>query len=147
MKPISVDFSGVEDKGGFYITPGTYKAVIKGVTQDKAVGADYPYLEWTLDLPENGHISLRDRTSLSPKALFRLYGLMEAATGKKMSKTSLQFDPEKLIGRPVVIRVVDRPYDGKIYSDVKAYMPATASAPRMVTPATTPIEDDEEIPF
>jgi len=152
MKPISVDFSGVSDQGGFYIQPGTYKAVIKGVTQGKAVGAEFPYLEWTFTLPENGGVQLTDKTSLSPKAAFHLYGLIGAATGKQVGKTTLTFDPEKLIGRTVIVRVVDRAYDGKVYSDVKGYMPATSQVPRNVTPPTPApsavgSDYDEDLPF
>jgi hypothetical protein len=153
MKPITVDFSGVSEQGGFYIEPGTYKAVIKKVVQGKAPGGEYPYLEWTFDLPENGHVQIRDRTSLSPKAVFNLYNLIAAVTGKQVGKTQTTFDPEKLKGRALIIRVADRVYDGKQYSDVKAYMPMTASIPRAATP-TPPVapsdamgEDDEELPF
>lgn len=152
MKPISVDFSGVSDQGGFYIAPGTYKAVIKKVEQDRKPGGDFDYLEWTFDLPENGHVTLTDKTSLSPKAVFHLYNLLEAVTGKKLSKTALTFDPDKIVGKPVIVRVADRPYNGKMYSDITAYMPITASPPRSVTPpaapvTAAPVDDDEDLPF
>ena len=152
MKPISVNFGDVTSGGGFYIEPGTYKAKITGVTQGS--GNEYPYLEWTFELFENGHVTLRDRTSLSPTALFRLYGLMEAATGKQIAKTAVTFDPEKLVGSVLVLKVKDREYEGKMYSDVANFISSKAPVARDVTPKAPTVtqpapasDDDEELPF
>ena len=152
MQSIPLDFTGMDTNGGFYITPGTYRGVCKSVKKDRKPGGDYDYLEWAFDLEDNGHVMIMDKTSLSPKARFHIYGLLNAFAGKTIP-TAIKLDPDKFIGRSVMLTIVDDTYNGNVSSKVKRYLPVSAvTVARKVTASSAPatqetIEDDEELPF
>jgi len=74
---VKVDFTDVEAR--VTLPEGEYKFKPTGVAQEEGSG-DYPYLEWELTVQE-GKLegkTTKERTSLSPAALWRLRNLLEA---------------------------------------------------------------------
>lgn len=126
---ITPDFTDVAEE----ITAGTYKVrVKKGDVKEWPNGGQY--VNWELETfgetePKNNGRRVFHKTSCSGKGAFMLQKFYRAATGQPLSG---QFDTEQLVGKEVVVEVVD----GKDrqtgaptgYTEVKSVRPvATAS--------------------
>ena len=141
MSKMTLDFSGVEDKEfGDYITePGTY--VVKVTSVEKVTPEDsmkYPYLKWGLEVVSSGSQegnTVNHNTSLKPESLFSLRNFL-IALGLKVPNSSVSLDMDKLKGKTCSVEVNMRPYNDKLYANVKKVM----AAPTKVAKTTTTVE-------
>lgn len=137
-KPISVDFSKTEDSGGFYIAPGTY--AVKCTKVEMKEGDKAPYLRFDFNVIDHG-VTLVNRCTLKADALFSLKNTLGALLNKEIPKAAVKIDPDKLVGRICTAVVVDREYNGKMYSDIarmQPYVPPTVAG-------GTPTDDLDEL--
>ena len=137
-KPIKVDFTSTEDSGGFYVEPGKYN--VKCTAVEQKTGPNGLYLDFTLVVEGRG-VSLHNRCTLAPHALFSLKATLGALMNREIPKSVVSIDPDKLVGRVCTVIVKDREYDGKVYSDIAQIMPYEAP----VVAGGTPTDDLEEL--
>lgn len=105
MPVIEVDFTGVTSGAGF-LEPGTYRAQVENVA--RVEGRNYPGLKWTWRSTEPDTLGMQadQFTSLSPKSLWVLKGILEAF-GAEIPQSALRFDTDKLIGKKAFVRVIN----------------------------------------
>lgn len=110
MAIIEADFTGVTSGAGF-LEPGTYRAEVENVAQVE--GRNYPGLKWTWRSVEDASYGQQadQFTSLSPKALWVLKGILEAL-GAEIPQSVVRLDTDRLIGRTAFIHVVNEPWVG-----------------------------------
>lgn len=130
-KKIRIDFSGVDKEirsGGraAHVPEGDYLAKPVKAELRKSEKSGSKYLSWRFQLIEPKKYkgkTLYDRTSLKPDALWNLRNLIHAAIGKNIAGKVLNFDPEVIYGKPLMITVEDDEYEGKIRSQIVDYQP------------------------
>lgn len=139
MSKINVDFSNVKED--YSIPVGKMNVKIKGVTTED--GKEYPYLKWDLQIldGEGKGLSINHITSLSPKALFGLKDLLEAV-GIDVPKSSVSFDPNKLIGKKLRIQTFEKEQNGKTYVNVKKVFKVSDASDSLGVTASDISEDD-----
>lgn len=78
MAKIKINFG--DAAGSNLVAEGLQPIIVEDIKINQAEGKDYPYLDWSLDIlsGEFEGRKLSSRTSLAPKALFRLYDDVEA---------------------------------------------------------------------
>lgn len=108
MPVIEVDFTGVESGAGF-LEPGVYRAQVEKV--ESREGANYPGLSWTWSSIEPETFGQRSNlfTSLSPKSLWVLKGILEAF-GAEIPQSAMRLNTDKLIGKKALIKVINEPW-------------------------------------
>lgn len=127
MSLVTPDFSEVAEQ----ITPGTYKGIIKkGDVKEWPNGGTY--VNWEIETcgeaePRNNGRRIFHKTSTSGKGAFQLQKFYRAATGQVLTGA---FDTEQLVGRQVIVEVVDGVNRSTGtptgYTEVKAVRPVTA---------------------
>lgn len=137
-KPIRVDFTGTEDSGGFYVSPGTYTIKCTKVTLED--GPKAQYLDFHM-LVEGHGVTLHNRCTLKPDALFNLKNTLGALMGKEIPKSVVSIDPDKLVGRFCTAVVADKEDGGKTYANIVRLSPFVAP----VVATGTPTDDLEEL--
>jgi hypothetical protein len=138
-KSYKVDFSGVEGEPGrrrrVRIPEGDYLCKITKVERRKKEGGTSYYFNWTFQIIEAANGSEKYKgtplyyvTSLKPEALFNLRNLIFAASDGKTNVTgrSINFDPQKLVGKRIGVIVEDDEYEGKIRSVAVDIQPPSA---------------------
>ena len=151
-----VDMTGVEKeirgrRRSKKVPEGEYLLkIMEGTWQD---GEKADYINWRFNIvtgvdgKKHAGSSLYTITSLSPKALFNLRGLIFAAKGKNMAGKAFNFDPETLVGITVGATVEDDEYtrDGNttIRSRPVDFYPKEKFK-EMATEEEESDEDDEE---
>ena len=131
-RKVKIDFSGVDKEirsGGraAHVPEGDYLAKPVNAELRKSERTGGRYFSWRFQLVEPKKYkgkTLYDRTSLKPDALWNLRNLIHAATGKNIAGKVLNFDPEVVYGKPLMITVEDDEYEGKIRSQIVDYQPA-----------------------
>ncbi len=108
MAIVEVDFTGVTSGAGF-LEPGVYRAQVESVEQRD--GKNYPGLSWTWSSVEPDTQGQRADlfTSLSPKALWVLKGILEAF-GAEIPQSAMRFDTNRLVGKQAMIKVINEPW-------------------------------------
>jgi len=134
-KKYKVNFEGVDKEirkggGGARIPEGDYLAkIVEAEIRDSAAGSRYFRWKMQVAAGEQKGKAVYMNTSLKPEALWNLRNLIHAATGKNVAGKILDFDPDKLYGKPIGIAVEDNEYtkDGqtKITSQVASAFPAS----------------------
>jgi hypothetical protein len=121
-----VDFTGVESGGGarVRVPEGDYKVKVASVKQVTAKSGN-EMLEWDFEFLEGKAKGkkVRDRTVLTPEALWKLKQLLEAM-GKKVPQAKARLDLASYLGLELGITVVDEEYNNKIHSSVSDYLSA-----------------------
>jgi hypothetical protein len=118
MSLVVPDFSEVAEA----ITPGTYKCIVKkGDVKEWPNGG--AYVNWELETvgeadPKNNGRRIFHKTSLSGKGAFMVQQIYQAAVGRALTG---KFDTEQLVGKTVVVDLVDGVRDGQPtgYTEVK----------------------------
>lgn len=145
-KTMKVNFTGVDKEikkgggGGVRIPEGDYKVKVVDVSLEEGPKANY--LRWTVQITEGKHKGkkIRTNTSLKKEALWNLRNLIHAALGTNVAGKSVNFDPQKLIGKIVGAAIVDgEEYKHKIRSEVQTFMPKGE-----VSASTSDDDDDED---
>lgn len=118
--PLKIDFSQVQE---FDLIPeGNYNAIVTAQEVRESQSSEYPYINWTLTINggEHDNRKLWTMTSLSPKAAFRLKEMLVALGEKKEDLTGdFELDPEKYVGKGVIIQVIHEKYEGTMRERVK----------------------------
>lgn len=130
-RKIKIDFSGVDKEirsGGraAHVPEGDYLAKPVNAELRKSEKSGARYLSWRFQVIEPKKYkgkTLYDRTSLKPDALWNLRNLVHAALGKNIAGKVVNFDPEVVYGKPMMVTVEDDEYEGKIRSQIVDYQP------------------------
>lgn len=114
-----VDFTGVESGGRPRYPEGDYIATIKSIVPGTKGDEDKPILKVTFEISEGKFEgqTVREDYFITPKALFRLKGLLEAINVKVPSKV-VNLPLKKMIGKEVGITLTDDEYNNRKYSEV-----------------------------
>lgn len=119
-KKITVNFEGVEVRKR--IADGEYALKVAEVTQED--GEEYPYLSWKFQVARGkskGGVAYTN-TSLAPKALFRLRGLLEAM-GEEIPDGEFDLDLKEYVDKEVGAVIEAGSYEGKPKSEIVDFMP------------------------
>lgn len=107
---VKPDFSEVAEA----VTPGVYKTVIKrGEVKEWPNGG--AYVNWELETvgesdPKNNGRRIYHKTSVQGKGAFMLQQIYQAAVGQALTGS---FDTEQLVGKTVVVELVDGVRNGE----------------------------------
>lgn len=144
---MEVDLTGYKDRFGTNVPPGTYTVVVSDVEEDKSKAGNAMLNVW-YDVVggDNDGATLIDRLVVSEKSLFRWVGFM-SATGLPTPKKRLKIDTAKFVGRKLRIVVEDgEPYNGRVKSEVRGYMPLPSAANGKAEDAPDPLADLDDEP-
>jgi hypothetical protein len=130
-RKIKIDFSGVDQEirsGGraAHVPEGDYLAKPVNAELRKSEKSGSKYISWRFQVVEPKKFkgkTLYDRTSLKPDALWNLRNLIHAALGKNIAGKVVNFDPEQIYGKVVMITAEDDEYEGKVRSSIVDYQP------------------------
>jgi hypothetical protein len=119
-RTVSVDFEGVE-AGGRSCPDGTYSAEITSVDEEESqAGNDMLVAKWKiLDGKGKGAV-IWDNLSLTPQALWRFKGLLEALE-VEVPDSAMDIDLDDLVGQTCTIEITNEPYEGKQRPRVTGY--------------------------
>lgn len=119
-RTLSVDMEGVES-GGKIVPDGTYEGRIKSL-EEKESSNDNPMLvvKWEVLSGKGKGGVIWDNISLTPQALWRLKGLLEALE-IEVPDGSMDIDLSELEGAECAIQVTNERYEGKDRPRVTGY--------------------------
>lgn len=125
---VTVDFTDVESR--VTVPEGEYKLKPTGVTQEE--GSEYSYLDWEMTI-QDGEFEgkhLRERTSLSPSALWRLRNLLEAG-GIETPDSELDIDLDSICDdfSDMIAVVEHEDYEGRPQARIIDLRPAGDEEP------------------
>ena len=131
MRKIKIDFTGVDKEirsGGraARVPEGDYLAKPVKAELRKSEKSGSRYISWRFQIVEPKKYkgkTLYDRTSLKPDALWNLRNLIFSAVGKNIAGSVLNFDPEVIYGKTLMVTVEDDEYEGKVRSQIVDYQP------------------------
>ena len=118
MALVIPDFTDIADA----VTPGSYRCIVKkGEVKEWPNGG--AYINWELETvgetdPKNNGRRIFHKTSLQGKGAFMVQQIYQAAVGQALTG---KFDTEQLVGKTVVVDLVDGVRDGQPtgYTEVK----------------------------
>ena len=131
-KGLQIDFGGVDKEirsGGrrAHVPEGDYLVkIVKAELRKSEKKGKGRFFSWRFQIVEPKKYkgkTLYDITSLKPDALWNLRNLIFAALGKNVAGKALNFNPEKLYGKVVMVTVEDEEYEKKINSNIVDYQP------------------------
>jgi hypothetical protein len=130
VKAVTVDFSGVKDRGEFspkQVPEGDYAAKIVKVT-DAPSKEGKPMYCFTIKLSKFSQNSYPYYCVVQDNQLWKLRNIAVAA-GLNVPKKRMKFDPNKIVGKSIGVTMTDdEPYEGKIKSVVDAVFPVSELA-------------------
>jgi hypothetical protein len=144
-RSISVDMEGVES-GGKIVPDGTYEGRIKSI-EEKESSNDNPMLvvKWEVLSGKGKGGVIWDNISLTPQALWRLKGLMEALE-IEVPDGAMDIDLSELEGAECAIQIVNERYEGKDRPRVTAYgSPGEAEEEESEEEAEEEEEEDDRV--
>lgn len=127
---ITVDFSEIPDQ--IAVAEGKHLIEVASVSLKPSASGPFPYLNWELDVisGEDSGRKLFMITSLSPKALFRLKGVL-TALDMGDEKFEIEVDPDtqlvispEFVGKQAVVVVGHEQYQGQTQARVKDVLSA-----------------------
>lgn len=142
-----IDLTDYKDRMGARVAPGRYRVVVEDTEMDQSKAGNQMFNIWfrILDEGDFKDMTISDRLTNTPKALFRIVGFMQAI-GLPTPRKRLQVDIAKWVGRVLEIDVEDgEPYNGRIRSEVRGYIKATGSNAQSAA-SETDLEDLVEEP-
>jgi len=128
-KKIRIDFSGVEKEirsgsRAARVPEGDYLVKPMSAEVRKSENTGGRYFNWRFQIVQPTKYkgkTLYDRTSLKPGALWNLRNLIFAATGKNIAGKVLNFDPEQVYGKVLMVTVEDDEYNNQVRSQIVDY--------------------------
>lgn len=122
---IVIPFSKEEEGGGgrVRIPEGDYKVKIVKIKTDTSEKGN-AMLIWDFEIAKGqkgAGKTLRDYTTLTPKSLWKVRSILEAA-GLDVPKRDIKINKKKLIGEEVGVTVYDDEYENKISSKIGDYI-------------------------
>lgn len=142
---LTFDFTNYKDTSSAHVPPGTYHAEVIDFEETTSKASGNPMFIVYLGITEGPYTGQQiiDRLPQTAKAMFRSAAFLQAL-GVKIAKKKIALNPRSLIGRPVDIVVEDgEPYNGRVKSEVREYLRATA--PAKAEPEEDPLADGDEI--
>lgn len=135
-----VDLANYKDRVGQRIAPGKYLVLVEDAEQDTSRNGNVMVVLWLRVLDgEFKDSTILDRLVMTQNSLYRVVAFLQAI-GIPTPKKRLALSTKQLIGRKLEIEVDDgEPYNGRVKSEVRGYMRATA-------PATEAAADDLPAP-
>ena len=126
MSDFILDLTGYKDRVGSRVDEGRYRVIVEDAEMDKSKAGNAMVNIWYRVLDgEFAGATLIDRLTITEKALFRIYGFMQAI-GLPTPKKRLQLNTRLFIGKVLEIDVEDGdPYNGRIKSEVRGYLRAS----------------------
>lgn len=119
-RTISVDMEGVES-GGKIVPDGNYHAKIEEIEQKESKAEnDMLVVKWRILAGKGKGGLVYDNISLTPQALWRLKGLMEALE-IEVPDGSMDIDLDELLDQECTIQVTNENYEGKPRPKVTGY--------------------------
>lgn len=128
MAKVKADFTKVrEGGGGIRVPEGDYRVtIVDSSVRDSQNGNSV--IHWVMEFDDGKFEGkrIKDRTTLTEKAMWRLKKLIET-TGQKVPRKVVKFDTRSLHGKRIGITVADREYEddkgnSRVTSDVKDYI-------------------------
>jgi hypothetical protein len=128
-KRIRIDFTGVEKEirsgsRAARVPEGDYLVKPMSAEMRKSENTGGRYLNWRFQIVQPTKYkgkTLYDRTSLKPGALWNLRNLIFSATGKNIAGKVLNFDPEQVYGKVLMVTVEDDEYNNQVRSQIVDY--------------------------
>jgi hypothetical protein len=120
---LSLDFEGVE--GRVTLPEGDYRVHFSEASKEEGSG-DHDYVEWKLRVTEGKFEDkiIYNRTSLSPKALWNMRNMLEAANVEVPDgPLDIDLDTVDELGDDFMVTVVHEDYEGKPQMRVVDYFP------------------------
>jgi len=141
-----IDFTGVESGGRPRYPEGDYIAKIKSIVPGTIGDDDKPILTVTFEISEGKFEgqTISERYFITPKALWRLKGLLEAINVKVPSKV-VNLPLGKMIGKEVGITLTDDEYNNRKYSQVSDAMDPEVVRSGGVDDEDEDVLDDEDL--
>ena len=126
MANISIDMTGVKTNSFEAIPKGKYDVAIFNVEYKEGKAA--PYLAITYKVQEGPFAGRQvfDNVSFSPKALFKLKGLLAVVMPEVDTNGKLSFDPDDLVGKQCAIVVTHEEYNGESQARVTKVLASAA---------------------
>jgi hypothetical protein len=126
MANIQIDMTGVKSMTFEALPKGKYDVAIFNVEYKEGKAA--PYLAVTYKVQEGPFAGRQvfDNVSFSPKALFKLKGLLAVVMPEIDTNGKLSFDPDDLVGRKCAITVIHEEYNGEPQAKVAKVTASTA---------------------
>lgn len=119
-RSITVDMEGVES-GGKIVPDGTYNAKVEEIEEKESSNEnDMLVVKWRILSGKGKGGLVWDNISLTPQALWRLKGLLEALE-IEVPDGSMDLDIDELIGQEASIQITNEKYEGKDRPRVTGY--------------------------
>lgn len=144
-----LDLSGYKDKNGTYVPDNDYLVVVEDVENDKTgpksknPGSPMVILYLRVIGGEYDGATLVDRMTVTPNALFRIVGFMQAI-GLKVPKKKFKINTGKFVGKHLLVSTTTDEWNGAKRANVAAY----ARAPKGTdneAPADLPEPDEDSV--
>jgi len=145
---VSVDFEGVTS---FVLLPeGDFPLRVVSIEQKESNSSDHDYLKWEFEAFNTGEDRLNGskvfhNTSLSPKALWNLRGLLEAME-EEVPDGPMDLVFDELIDCEILATIKHEEYDGKDYARIEQYAIYEESGEGVGEVAKVMEETDDEDP-
>lgn len=142
-KKRTLDFTNVKERGLYNPTQqeeGDYRATVSSIMEQDSKNGD-PMWVFGLSLAGSKTAVYPYYCLLNEDNLWKVRNLIEA-TGKKVPKKRLSFEPQTLVGKQVGITLEDDEYDGKMKSVIAQLFPA-ADLDDDEAPSVEPDEDED----
>lgn len=119
-RTIEVDFEGVE-AGGRACPDGTYEAEITSAAEEESsAGNAMIVAKWKITSGKGKGAVIWDNISLTPQALWRLKGLLEALE-MEVPDGTMDLDLDELVGQTSTIEITNETYEGKQRPRITGY--------------------------
>lgn len=111
--PFSKEEKG-EGRVNTRIAEGDYPAKITAIKPETSQAGN-PMIVFTFELTEGKHKGkkYRDRPTLTPKSMWKLRSILEAAGLEVPEGRDIKLSPKKVLGKEVVLSIVDDEYEDK----------------------------------
>lgn len=127
---ISIDDMDQVDDNPFYVDPGEYKAQCTACEKKVSENSGNPMLVFTFTIKQKGDAKGKDlkvHAVLTPGSLWKLKEVL-GAMGFNVTSKKLDFRPKEAVGKNVIVKVVDKEYQGEKRSNITKVKPVTAAA-------------------
>lgn len=115
-----IDFTNVKDRGQFnprHLPEGIYTAKITAFTDSVAKSSGNDMWTYTIQLTDHPSAIYPYRCTLTAESLWKIRNLL-IACGIEVPKKRLNVDPERPVGKDVIVELEDDEYEGRPKSNV-----------------------------
>lgn len=113
-----IDFSDVKDRKGFRLPKGEHPARVANVVKTISQNTGSSQFEWSYELTDLPGRTIKRWTTLAPTGKWMLKADLEALGVVKEGSETVAFSRRDVIGRHVILDIVDDSFNGKDTSKV-----------------------------